>query len=525
MGKTQLIDRGPTIGPSPIEMTDLESSFEAPSYEGPRGSSSRFTQPSGVYESEYSVESLAPISEYIDRANIESKALYLISHRSEVLDNYKTPETYYNDARTLLFEALTASGHLSKVEISGTLDEIHGTMLSVLLNAYSDDLPEHELRRRFQEICEELTVQEVELKIASGEISPDTSVTTISDIIPRGMMSPEDMTQFGYRLKNMKGMIRDHGLRCHDGGMFTRVTEQVSRSNSNSTRTNRFLSDRGLINNELDEDAPGDLIALGSQILNRMSGGVVDVIEYLDADQSQECGTAIRYGEQARQEQLEYSELREQSARREAAAECYIQGLASFTEQLDQNVTSGKITPEQYDSYFGARILETLRAICVVDPDYVIDCFGVNAKAGFDKASRLAALGDYGGAGRAIENNKLSEETVTYCGQSISEKEAKAKGIDFENLKSLIKKGIEAYEVKTGRCRVEACPTSPLSTEVGPCSVCTGSCQKLYNKGWKYNRIVKFYRSLKRVKEKLQNKVSSTKKNISGWFFGIDNKE
>ena len=499
MGKTQLIDRGPTIGPSPIEMTDLESSFEAPSYEGPRGSSSRFTQPSGVYESEYSVESLAPISEYIDRANIESKALYLISHRSEVLDNYKTPETYYNDARTLLFEALTASGHLSKVEISGTLDEIRGTMLSVLLNAYSDDLPEHERQRRFQEICEELTVQEVELKIASGEISPDTSVTTISDIIPRGMMSPEDMTQFGYRLKNMKGMIRDHGLRCHDGGMFTRVTEQVSRSNPNSTRTNRFLSDRGLINNELDEDAPGDLIALGSQILNRMSGGVVDVIECL--------------------------ELREQSARREAAAECYIQGLASFTEQLDQNVTSGKITPEQYDSYFGARILETLRAICVVDPDYVIDCFGVNAKAGFDKASRLAALGDYGGAGRAIENNKLSEETVTYCGQSISEKEAKAKGIDFENLKSLIKKGIEAYEVKTGRCRVEACPTSPRSTEVGPCSVCTGSCQKLYNKGWKYNRIVKFYRSLKRVKEKLQNKVSSTKKNISGWFFGIDNKE
>lgn len=31
MGKIQLVDRGPIRGPSPIEMTDFESSFEAPS--------------------------------------------------------------------------------------------------------------------------------------------------------------------------------------------------------------------------------------------------------------------------------------------------------------------------------------------------------------------------------------------------------------------------------------------------------------------------------------------------------------
>jgi hypothetical protein len=525
MGKIQLVDRGPIRGPSPIEMTDFESSFEAPSYKGPRGRSCRIMSVLGVKESEHSVDSLIPVSEYVDRTNIESKALFLIAHRGEVLDTYKTPETYYNDARTLLFEALTASGHLSRVEISGALDEIHRTMLSVLLNAYSDDLPKHELQRRFQEICEELTVQEIELKIAAGEISPDTSVTTISDIIPLGFMSSDDMTKIGYRVKNEKGMVRDHSLQCHGSGRFTRVAEQVSRSNSNCTRSRRSLSTRGLINSVVDPNVSDDLVVLGSQVLNRMRGGVIDVMEYLDTDQSQECGVTIRYGEEAHAEQPDYNDLRVESVRRETAAECYIQGLADFTEQLDQKLKSGDITQEQYDDYLGARILETLRSICVVDPSYAVDCFGQNAKAGFDKASNLAAAGDYGGAARIIENNRSREETVTYCGASITEDEAKAKGINFENLKSLTKKGVEAYKTKTGRCRVEECPTSPDKTEVGPCSVCTGSCQKLYDKGWKYNKIVKFYRSLKRVKGKLQNKVSSTKKSVSGWFFGIDNKE
>ena len=47
--------------------------------------------------------------EFINRFDIETQALELIANRNVVTPEYKTEQTYYDDARTLLFEALTAS--------------------------------------------------------------------------------------------------------------------------------------------------------------------------------------------------------------------------------------------------------------------------------------------------------------------------------------------------------------------------------------------------------------------------------
>lgn len=521
-----------------VLVVGLEQSFKMPAYVGSRGRDTTQTlavpsdnaldwgqiERDGL-EAFQAEDQLFSAEGYIDRKKIEAQAQYLIEHRAEISEAYKSQTTYRDDARTLLFEALRASGHLSEVKISGTLEEIHSMMLTVLLNSINDTLPAHEQDRRFQEVCEELIRQNTELMIHNGQLPRDTQVATCSDYITPGSMPDFVAKEIGYKMENRKGMVRSSRLVQNLDGTYCRITDQISRSNADASRTRGFLYMSDIESTLLvDSELPDDVVVLGTQILHRMNGGVVDLMMMLDAHQSDQLGSGVRYGEMLDGSQLSYAELRAKSLEREAAAECYIDDLATFTKQLDISLREGKITQDQYNSELKHRILTILRAICVVDPEYAVACFGEASEAGFQQARRLAAQGDTAGAAAAVDRNKTNETSVQVCGMSLSEEEAKKRGIELTALENKLKVGMEKYKTKKGVCRVENCPTSPSQTDVGPCCVCTGSCQKLYDKGWSYARIKSYYRRKKRlddIKNKMSKKREDMGEKLNGWFFKL----
>ncbi|MFO0971657.1 MAG: hypothetical protein U0520_04925 [Candidatus Saccharimonadales bacterium] len=332
-------------------------------------------------------EPIIGADDLVDRVQIEQQARELIENHAQIETSYKSHKTYLDDARTLLFEALTASGHLSVIETTGSLDEIHQTMLSVLLNAYSDRLPAHEQRRRFMEICEELTIQAVELRIATGELPGTLEVATISDFITEGAMSEKSAELIGYRPSNKKGMVRSSQLRDNGDGTFTRISQQASRSNSDPVRSSEFLIGAGM---SLRPAEHADTSVLGTQLIHEMSEGVVGLLKRLDRHH----GAGIRYGEQAHAEQSEYEDLQLESAERERVAQCYVEQLAGFTKRLDSLRDGGVVTAKEYQTQFKQEVANILRAICVMDPSYAVGCFGKKAAAGFMRASDLTAAGD-----------------------------------------------------------------------------------------------------------------------------------
>ena len=382
----------------------------------------------------------------IDRLSIEWQAHELIENRSSIVEQYKTEKTYTDDARTLLFEALTASGHLSEVEISGHIDEIHKKMLTVLLNSIDESLPSHEQARRFEEVCEELYRQQVELMIISDALPADTEVATVSDF-PADLVEAEAI-EIGYRPRNNKGMLRSSRLVKNKDGTYTRVTEQCSRSNSDASTTRDFLAEHNIrhpFESILAEKKPDDILLLGTQFMHRLRGGVVDLMMMLDQHQGSATGVPIQYGESPSDMQLPYEQLRKKSKQREAAVECYIDDLAAFTRQLDVSLHEGKVTQAEYHAELSHRVLTILRAICVVEPNYALDCFGEDAENGFKQASVLAAGGDSEGAAAIVDSNKGNEASVEVCGMSMSEEQAKERGIELTSL---------AKEIELGRRKI-----------------------------------------------------------------------
>ena len=443
----------------------------------------------------------------INRRDIELHAIELIANKSQNPNYTKDVEFYKNDARTALFEALTASGHLSVVESErASLDEIHKIMLGVLISGWSDNLPEFEKRRRFQEICEELTTQEFEKKVARDELPKDMQIATVSDYLTT--TSEKQAITLGYRPYNKKGMVRSVKLVDHGDGTYTRLTEQVSRSNADAYETEKFFAIQKIPTRN---GSTADVRVLGTQTIYSeldIAEGVVGLMRRLDRF----SGDNIRYGEVINDSQIDYSQLREESARRENEAECYIEKLAEYTKLLDNKLHSGEINSVQHNELLQKEILNILRAICTMRPDYAKDCFGEDAHKTYEAAAQMAACGDVIGAAGHIESNSNLEKTVTLCGMSISKKEAAQKGVQADDLATLLKYGMEKFKTRTGRCRVPECP-SPKPTEVGPCDVCMIYCQPRFDKGHNISKIVRSYRAIKKIAK------SAIKKSTSNIFW------
>lgn len=438
---------------------------------------------------------------YVDRAMVEEAARQLLAERTDVGFEYKTAQTYVDDARTALFEALTASGHLSRIEITGTLVEIHEQMITVLCNAYNQSLPGFEKERRYLELCEELTQQAIEVQITEGLLSKNTQIATISDI-PSEIQS-NTLTKLGYRGNNHKGMLRSRQLVAHNDGTYTRVTEQISRSNSNGEETERFLLTHKVTAQPVSQRPEARV--LGTQLIHEMEEGVVGLQRILD----QYKGAGVRYGESVNVGQIPYKDLREESARRERQAETYIEQLALYMRQLDMAEQTGVITSQRHTELLAIEIHRMLQAICVMCPEYAKDCFGEASAETYEVAASMAAAGDVAGASGYVADNSGREGIVILCGMSISSEEAK-KGITPDSLNWLVRLGLETWQTRLGSCRVPEC-TSPRLTEVGPCDVCTGQCEPLFNRGWSITQIVNYYRSLRLGAKKF------VKKSVTVW--------
>ncbi len=448
---------------------------------------------------EWELPCLESADSVVDRECIEAHAAELLANHDCIEVGYKNSQTYHDDARTALFEALTAAGHLSRVELTGPLSEIHQTMLQILLNSYSPDLPVHERERQFQELCEELTRQEVERAVVRGQLPVDTQVATISDDPTTGGMPVELAIELGYRPANSKGMVRSTSLTEVSEGVFMRVTEQISRSGADATQSAEFLRTVGL---EQRLTVHADAAVLGTQMLHTMSEGVVGIMRRLDAH----MGESIRYGEAMHGGQIQYEHLQEESAEREVQAQCYIDSLAHYMCRIDMRLNEGEINQALHAELLKAEIHSILQAICVMRPEYTFDCFGEDSIKTYQDAANLALSGDVSGAGGIVKSNEHKEQTVTFCGMSISRKDAEKKGINPDSLNSLIRLGLEKWPTRIGACRVPEC-VSPKPTEVGGCDVCTGSCEPLFNKGWGIERIVGHYKSLRKKEKKIGKKT------------------
>lgn len=404
---------------------------------------------------------------------INAQADLLIAERKDQI--YDVPYSEYRDnARTALMEALTASGHLSRVEIIGqSVEDINQQVLSRLLNGYDQSLPQHELDRRRAEIEEELLIQKTHLDIVAENLPPDLSVSVISDY-PEAMTDDQAIS-LGYRASNKKGMVRTTSLRQNPDGSYSRIIEQVSRSNATWSSTYQFFESYNLVS----EAGDPDVQALKLPFVHRAEDfpdGVVDIVQQLDNI----AGDDVLYGDRgpATSKHPDYQNLRRQSAEREMDVAPHIDKLAS----LENHLARTDIDSEERQKLFAQEVDRILTAVCTISPDYATDTYGSKMAEVFYRASDLVASGRTAQAEQLLLDNNQLKEDVTFCGMKISFDDAKAEGLQNSSFSQNLKDSKESWTWKQGVCRVPKCPTRPKPTDIGPCQVCRG-CQAKFDKG------------------------------------------
>ncbi|MFO0971658.1 MAG: hypothetical protein U0520_04930 [Candidatus Saccharimonadales bacterium] len=94
---------------------------------------------------------------------------------------------------------------------------------------------------------------------------------------------------------------------------------------------------------------------------------------------------------------------------------------------------------------------------------------------------------------------------------SISAEEAQKMGVEVDPITKLLKFGKENWQWSRGVCRVEACPTRPGRTDVGPCSVCRG-CQHEFDHGRNPSNT---YKRMRKLGKKVAKKPRHS---FNGWL-------
>lgn len=438
-------------------------------------------------------EGFYPDTSFVDKPAIEARAWQLIERRRQMPAVEVRRQERRDNARTALMEALTASGHLSRVEISGTLHEINAQVLNRLLNGWDDSLPFHEKQRRYAELCNELVIQDIHGRIAGSELPHDTVVNEVSDYpltLDKGTAE-----SIGYRSGNYKGMVRSTHLRSEGGGQYTRLIEQASRSNGTWVNTFDFLKSAGIPV----ANGSGDIAVLNAPFIYRQRDyrdGVVDIMRLLD----NHAGEGVRYGDigEKASKHVAYELLRQESIRRENETESYYDKLADLETQLDEMLETGQISYPERMKIFKEQIKTALESICTLAPEYAEDTFGEAAAPYFYQAAELAASGNAAGACDLLAATEHLQETITFCGVSFSVEVAQEKGLKVNSYLQFLENGKNGWKWKEGTCIVQDCPTRPKKVQVGPCSVCKG-CQNIYDQGLKpkdvYRRNSRIVRS------------------------------
>lgn len=424
---------------------------------------------------------IALASEVFGRPEMEAHAQELIDAHLETRghDGLSTRETQDN-AVTSIFEGLTATGHLSRLEFKGAMEEVNTATLRRLLNGWFDYYPEEEKARRFNEIVEELTVQEVWRGISEGELPSDTMVITQSNFADD--LDADVAHRLGYRRLNQKGMTRAISFEQDDSGQWCRVVEQISRSNSNDHSSMNFLQAR------VGETRVATTDILGSQILATREvfpDGVISVQRELD----QHAGHGVRYGERIseyssdRLPLLAYEDLREGSRLRELQATKQVEDLQRYEEHINGQFREGHISYEQKLELLHTKRDAIISEICLIDPSYAYDARGEESAKNFRKASIAMAMGDHEAGQRylAMAINTVDPEAAIGCGGVGVGPDGKLNLLG-KNIYNNAKEDSKNWSWKKGICVIKTCLSAILQeeTEVGPCSICR-SCQNRFD--------------------------------------------
>jgi|GEM_PF-4161258 len=343
--------------------------------------------------------------EVIDSEKIEAQARQLVETYTPTAKRLRQGEAVDN-ARSALFEALVASGHMSVIEIPGGIDEVHADVMTRLLNSYHrEGIAEHERNRNFAEICEELRIKAVMDQIVQGDMPPSTKVVTVSDFAES---LGSDADKHGYRTANHKGMIRETSLTWR-GGEWVRVIKQISRSNAFAGETEDKFTRAGL-----KVQRPGvakDVGILGSQLLS-VRYGALEVVRLLDRLNR----NPILFGEPVVGTSKSYDNLEERSKERESFMKPHIERLAAYEKALDKQLAEGKITVHEQQKLYIEQIRDHVRAICVRFPEYTKDALGEAVVADYENAHKYYASGDSAGAASAVSGASARESAVVVCG-------------------------------------------------------------------------------------------------------------
>lgn len=417
-------------------------------------------------------------SEIYNIETLEAQAWQLIKLHDRIEHDRWDGESQIN-ARTALFEELTAKGHLSRVEYDCDAATANRQTLLRLLNGWSNRLPAWEQERRFYEIVEELIVQQVWADIKLGLLPPDTMIGTLSDYAESA--PPGEAHKIGYRFLNRKGMVRGTHFECNSQGYWRRVIEQISRSNSNDQSSSRFIQEWGSYTADVSDSTQ----RLKNQILisrRQFRNGVVDVQRELDAY----AGPNIRYGEDITKvwpPLPDYDELRKASYHREKQVERFINRLAEFENELNARYHTGQITYEQKLADLYEERTKIVNEICLLDPSYAKDARGELSAKYFERAAASMAAGDHTSGQQHFECALRSADprAAAVCG-GVGVSATKA-GLSAEGKQMYISALNERknWKWQRGFCVVgKGCNNRWEYVEVGPCGVCR-SCQAAFD--------------------------------------------
>ena len=394
----------------------------------------------------------------------------------DLLDNHSGLETLTlpNESRingeTSLFEELTASGDFSRIDFAGDQDRVHQATLKRLLNGWNESAPAWEKRRRFWEICEELTVHRVYGLVEHGQLPADTIVGTLSNIPD---CAPEaEIHGQGYRPLNQKGMGRTYHFEKDAEGGWVRVLEQMSRSNSNDDVSHDWLVSEGIYPLKNSE---GILANQFVTTWRHLPDGVVSIVKALD----QRTGDVL-YGEQRALALLrgrpDYDDIRSVSKDRREQLKDYTTQLAALDADLQLKVKKYEITYPQKLRAFRQRQSQLVEEILLLAPGYARDSRGELAAKYWCDASLALARDDFESFERSLASAKHSADPRA---QSVCGGDGGADDRTSRELFDAAKEAKKKWKWKLGVCQVKTCGKK---TEVGPCSVCR-QCQLAFDLG------------------------------------------
>lgn len=381
--------------------------------------------------------------ELVDKESIELHANLLISNRT----NYEwenLPDEDYNNAVTSLWEELRAAGDISEIDFHGNQVEVHAKTIARLLNGLRNDTPEWERKRRFAEVCEELTVNEVFCKVSRGELPEDTIVLTESDFPTDAEGATlQQIHDIGYRAGNKKGMARCYSFPKNEVGQYYRHLEQISHSNAVATdRTRNWYNQNA---SAVPLHATGALHEQAVTTKTRLPDGVVTFMKELD-----ELGTGtLRYGDPiamaAENERPSYDEIRSKS-RENRAQECHFaQELADYETELNVSLHNGLITYNRKLQLFHKKQKEIIERILLQQPSYAADARGIVAAEHYRFASQAMQAGDRYAAEMHLNFAIKTRDTLAGGSCGGSGQQDKDSPLSPDNL-NIINKVLDSYK-------------------------------------------------------------------------------